>query len=107
MLADARKSYPGAEGVNTRDCTLEGSELFGSIKQKLNLPPSTDCDSHQPDKVNYSIPRPNTRATHQRIEETLTSAEYDVVYTTSVLETECLVFNWQISRLPPNSVKRC
>ena len=24
------KSYPGLEDLNTRDCALEGSELFGS-----------------------------------------------------------------------------
>ena len=60
MLVDAMKAYPWAEDVNTRDCALEGSELFGSTKHKLNLPSGADCDSHQPDKVNYVIPRPNT-----------------------------------------------
>ena len=61
MLADAMKSYPGVEDANTRDCALEGSKLFGSTKRKFNLPPGANCDFHQPDKVNYSIPRPNTR----------------------------------------------
>ena len=107
MLADAMKSYPGAEDVNTRDCALEGSELFGSTKRKLNLPPGADCDSHRPDKVNYSIPRPNTRATRQRIEESLSSAIHGVAHTTSVLETDCLASKWHIARLPPNSAKRC
>ena len=46
ILANAMKSYPGVEGANTRDCALEGSELFGSTKKKLNLPPGVDCDSH-------------------------------------------------------------
>ena len=55
ILVDPMKSYLGAEIAKTKDCALEGSELFGSTKRKLNL--------HQPDKVNYSIPRPNTRAT--------------------------------------------
>ena len=62
------KSYPRAEDVNTKDCALEGSELFGSTKRKLNLPPGSDCDSHRPNIVNYSIPRPNIRAIRQRIE---------------------------------------
>ena len=84
------KSYPGAEDVNTRYCVLEGSKLFGSTKRKLNLPPGADCDSHRPDKVNYSIPRPNTQATRQRIEESLSSAIHGVAHTTSVLETDCL-----------------
>ena len=68
MLVDAMKSYPGAKDVNTRYCALEGSELFGSTKRKSNLPPGADCDSHRLDKVNYFIPRSNTRVTHQRIE---------------------------------------
>jgi hypothetical protein len=63
MLADAMKSYPWAEDVNTKDCALEGSELFGSTKRKFNLPPGADCGFHRPDKVNYFILRPNTRAT--------------------------------------------
>ena len=84
MLADVMKSYPGAKNVNTRDCLLEGSELFGSTKRKRNLPPDVDCDSHQPDKVNYSILRPNTRATRQSIEELLSSAIHGVAHTTSL-----------------------
>ena len=90
ILVDAIKSYPGADDVNTRYCTLEGSKLFGSTKCKFNLPPGADCDSHRPDKVNYFIPRPNTRATRQRIEESLSSAIHGVAHTTSVLETDCL-----------------
>jgi hypothetical protein len=69
MLADAMKSYPRAEYVSIRDCALEGSELFNSTKHKLNLPPGADCDSHRPNKVNYSISHPHTPATCQRIEE--------------------------------------
>ena len=46
ILVDAMKSYLGAEGANTRACALEGSELFGSTKRKLNLPPGADCDFH-------------------------------------------------------------
>jgi hypothetical protein len=101
-LVDAMKCFPGAEDVNT---TLEGSELFGSTKRKLNMPPGVDCDSHRPDNVNFSIPRPNTRATRQRIEESLNSAQHDVTHTTSVSETDCLASNWHIARLPPNSAR--
>ena len=48
LLVEAMKSYPGAKDLNTRDCALEGSELFGSTKQKLDLPSRADCDSHRP-----------------------------------------------------------
>ena len=92
MLANVMKSYPGAADANTKDCALEGSELFGSTKRKLNLPPCVDCDSHRPDKVNYCIHRPNTRATRQRIEKPLNFAEHGVAHTTSVLEIDCLVY---------------
>ena len=46
MLADAMKSYPGAEDVKTRDCALEESKFFGATKRKVNLPPGADCESH-------------------------------------------------------------
>ena len=107
ILVDAMKSYSGAEGTNTRNCALEGSELFGSTKRKLNLPPGVDCESHRLDKMNYSIPQHDIWATRQRIKELLTFAEHDVVHTTSVLEIECLVSNWYIARLPPNYTIRC
>ena len=64
LQADAMKSFPGLEGLNTMDCILEGSELFRSTKRKLDLPPGLDCDSHRPDKVNYSIPRPNIEGSY-------------------------------------------
>jgi hypothetical protein len=101
------KSYPGLEYLNTKDCTLEGSELFGSTKRKLDLPPGVDCDLHRPDKVNYSIPRPNIRVRRACIEEYLVSAEHGVAHTTSVLETDCSSFHWHIARLPTNFAKRC
>jgi hypothetical protein len=41
---------------------LEGKEIFGSTKRKLDLPPSDDGDSHRPDKVNFSQPRVQTRS---------------------------------------------
>ena len=46
MLVDSMKSNLGAKVVNTRYCALEGSELFGSTKCKLNQPLGVDCDSH-------------------------------------------------------------
>ena len=70
-------------------------------------PQIAQCDSHRPDKVNYYIHRPNTRATRQRIEKSLSSAIRDVAHTTSVLETDCLASKLHIARLQPNSAKRC
>ena len=56
LLVVAMRSYPGAEDLNTRNCALKGSELFGSTKRKLDLPLGSEYDSHHLDKVNYSIP---------------------------------------------------
>jgi hypothetical protein len=70
---------------------LEESELFGSTKQKLDLPPGIDCDSQQPDNVKYSIPRPNTRLIKACIEEFLVFAEHEVAHSISVLETNFFI----------------
>jgi hypothetical protein len=42
------------EEVTTQISHLEGKEIFGSTKRKLDLPPSDDGDSHRPNKVNFS-----------------------------------------------------
>ena len=101
------KSYLGAKYLHTKDCALEGSELFGSTKRKFDLPPGADCDPHQPDKLIYSIPCPNTRVKRACIEKYLNFAEYGVVHTTSVLDLDCPSSHWHIARLPFNSAKRC
>lgn len=67
--------------LNSRDCALEGLELFGSTKWKVNLPPGVDGSSHRPDKVNYAISRPNTRMERAYIEESLNVAEHGVAHT--------------------------
>lgn len=66
-----------------------GSELFGSTKQKLDLPFGVDCYSHGSDKMNYFISRPNThRAKRSCVEESLNYGEHDVAHTTFVLEDD-------------------
>ena len=107
MLTNVMKSFKGAKYLNTRDCPLEGSLLFGSTKWKLNLPPNTNCNSHRLNKMYYSIPHPNTRAKRACVEESLNSVEHVVVHTTYVLETAYLVFQLHIARLPPSFAKRC
>jgi hypothetical protein len=84
MLADAMKSYPKPEDTSTRDCVMERLQFFGSTKCKLNLPSGANCDSQQPDKVNYFICRLNTRASRQRI-ESLSYAIHGLAHTIFVL----------------------
>ena len=69
----------GAKDVNTRVCALEGSELFGSTKQKLDFSFGVDCDSHWSDKVNYSIACLNGCGEKTCIEESLNYAKHGVL----------------------------
>ena len=36
---------------------LEGENIFGSVKRKLDLPPRDEFDSHRHDCVNFTIPK--------------------------------------------------
>ena len=60
VIAKVLSSFPGAEDLITKPCGLEGAEIFGSSKRKLDLPPGSHSDSHWQDKVNFSIPRMST-----------------------------------------------
>jgi hypothetical protein len=53
-IKEALSQLPRLEVATTRIPHLEGEEIFGSTKRKLDLPPSDDGDSHRPDKVNFS-----------------------------------------------------
>ena len=63
--------------------------------------------THQPYKVNYFIPRPNTRVRRSCIEESLISTEHSVAHTTSMLEIDLVSSHWHIAQLPTNFAKRC
>ena len=43
--------------LNIRVPHLEEETIFGSAKQKLDLSPGDDSDSHRHDRINYSVPR--------------------------------------------------
>lgn len=86
---------------------LQGSELFGSTKRKLDLPPRHEYDSHHPDKVNYSIPHPNNKRMLACIEESFKHDESVGSHTTNILELECPKYQWHISELPYSSKKEC
>jgi hypothetical protein len=40
---------------------MEGEEIFGSCKWKLNLPPKSKWDSHKHNHVNFSRPYVHTK----------------------------------------------
>lgn len=70
------------------------------------MPPGANCNSHQYDKVNYSIVCPNTRAKRVCIENTLNFTKQIVTHIKLVLETDCPSFYWHTARLPTNLGKR-
>jgi hypothetical protein len=55
-IVDALNQLPGVEGVTIRMSHLEGNEVFGNTKRKLDLPLGDDGSSHRPKKVNFLQP---------------------------------------------------
>jgi len=53
----------GAKDVGIRVPHLEGEEIIGSMKKKLDVPIGDARDSHRLDKVNFSQPHVQTRST--------------------------------------------
>lgn len=45
-----------AKVMNTNDCVLENLKMFESTKKNFDLPHRANCDLHQPNKVNSSLP---------------------------------------------------
>ena len=64
-MTEAMKCYLGLKGLNTKYYALEGTICLYLPNGKLNLPHGGQCDSRSPDKLNCSIPHPNTRANIQ------------------------------------------
>ena len=62
VLANAISNIQGVQDFVTREPHLEGEEVFGSQKQKADMPLGCEHDSHRPDKVNFSRPRVRTRS---------------------------------------------
>jgi len=50
-IADALNEMLGAKDIYTRILQLEGEEVFGSSKRKLDLPIGSEGDLHHLDKV--------------------------------------------------------
>ena len=107
LLVEAMRLYPRQEDLHTRNCAMEGSELFGSMKRKVDLLPGSEYDSHHPNKVNHSIPHPNTRSTRACIHESFKHDENVVSHTNTMLESKCHESQWYISQLPYSSKKEC
>ena len=117
-IVAALEHMPGAEHWCTRKPQLEGEEVFGTTKRKLDMPPGSDQDSHRPDKVACSHPRVSTRSTKARTYSATPSdlpltqspdksISQRVTHVNNIQETHCDVSKWHISRLPKTSAKAC
>ena len=130
VLNVAMAKLPRAELFCTREPHMAGEEVFGSQKQKANVPLGFEGKSHQPDKVNCSRPRIATRSSRAKhascslpnvVEELSPKLQEDQALnnqgTTSnvgkashviaVHETACKETEWHIARLPKTSAKAC
>ena len=110
-IAEALNSLPEAHGVGSRVPQLEGEEIFGSMKRRLDVSIGNTRDSHRLDKVNFSQPRVRTRSTKgseeplesngPRIEDNLPQ------YVTRAFESDCDTSKWHIARISHKSNARC
>jgi hypothetical protein len=110
-IEEALSQLPGVEVATTRIPHLEGEEIFGSTKRKLDLPPSDDGDSHRPDKVNFSQPRVQTKSktAHTKFAgASVAGADKDELpHVTTILESDCEMSQWHIARISHRSSCKC
>jgi len=66
-IVDTLSEMPGVKDICTQIPHLEGEEVFGFGKRKLDLPIGSEGDSHHPNKVNFSHPRVQTSSTITRV----------------------------------------
>jgi hypothetical protein len=66
VLQKVLLKMPSGEEFCTRDPHLEGTEVFGSQKRRPDIPIGDDDDTHRPDTVNFSRPRPGKQVTRSQ-----------------------------------------
>jgi hypothetical protein len=110
-IEEALSHLPGVEVATTRIPHLEGEEIFGSTKRKLDLPLGDDGDSHRPDKVNFSQPQVQTRSRTAHTEfagASVAGADKDELpHVTTALESDCDMSQWHIARISHRSNCKC
>jgi hypothetical protein len=110
-IEEALSKLPGVEVATTQIPHLEGEEIFGNTKRKLDLPPGDDGDSHRPDKVNFSQPRVQTRSrtAHREVAgASVAGADKDeLLHVTTTLESDCNMSQWHIARISHRSSCKC
>jgi hypothetical protein len=102
-IEEALNQLLGVEVATTRIPHLEGEEIFGSTKRKLDLLLGDDGDSHRPDKVNFSQPQVQSRFRTTRTEfigASVVGADKDELpHVTTALESDCDMSQCHIARI--------
>lgn len=120
-IVEVVSNYSNNGVLNTHIPHLEGEEIFGSSKQKMDLPLGFDSDSHRPDKVDFSIPRVvQTRSTRAHLSERILTSPFhsennecmdkrpiQIRHANNVFETNCDVAKWHIAHCPTKFAKQC
>ena len=86
---------PGLDEFCTRNPYHEGAKVFGSQKRKPDTPIGIDKDSHRPNTINFSRPRPPKRVTKSHANTLLTIIE------------EVEGFAEQVHASPPSGIDIC
>ena len=110
-IAEALNSLLEAHGMGSHVPHLEGEEIFGSTKRRLDVPIGDAGDSHRPDKVNFSQPRVRTRSTkgvEESVEGTGQRTQGDIPHhVTRAFESDCDTSKWHIARISHKSNAKC
>ena len=114
MLRVPEENCRGVEqspGVGSRVPHLEGEEIFGSTKRRLDVPIGDAGDSHRPDKVNFSQPRVRTRST-KGVEESVEGSGQQTQsniphHVMRAFESDCDTSKWHIARISHKSNAKC
>jgi len=110
-IAEALNILPGIEGVGSHIPHLEGEEIFGNTKRKLDVPIGDCRDSHRQDKVNFSQPDVQTRSTTACVDSLGGKGKQTEVNTspqvTVAFESDCNTRKWHIVRINHKSYTKC
>jgi len=110
-IAEALNTLSGSKGVESRIPHLEGEEIFGSTKRKLDVLIGYSGDSHRPDKVNFSQPHVRTRSTVAYVQSLEGKGKQPEVNTPPhvivAFESDCDTRKWHIARISHKSNAKC
>lgn len=110
-IVEALNILPRAEGVGTRVSHLEGEEVFGSKKRRLDVPIGNAGDSHRPDRIKKFQPRVQTRSSVVSTEPSNGKEKHLEVnksrHVSIAFESNCDTSKWHIATINPKSNAKC